>query len=379
MSAITVLQLVTELNVGGAERVVASLSTQLSKRGYNVMVACLFDAGKVADEMIAAGVPVVNLGMRGKSDFRVLYRLFRLLRNEGIHILHSHLFHADLLASILGRIANIPIIIATRHSADIYGKRREWVNSWARCLCDAVVAVSREVRDAELQWSRIRPSQVVVIPNGVEIQAYTGIDQTKVATLLDELNIPPNVPVLGTIASFKEYKGHTYLIDATVRILEEFPDLKVLLVGDGPLRTQLEKEVEALSLTHSIIFTGIRHDVREVLSFLDLFVLPSSSEGLPMAILEAMAAGRPVVATRVGGVPEAVVDGVTGFLVPPRDPAALAEAIACLLRDHDLRRVMAQAARERVAQYFSVERMVEQTQNLYEQLLVEKGLVGGQD
>jgi glycosyltransferase involved in cell wall biosynthesis len=378
MSAISVLYLITELNVGGAEKVVANLATQLSKRGHNVLVACLFDPGPIADEIIAAGVPVVNLGMRGKGDLRVVFRLLRLLRIEGIQVLHSHLFHANLLAPIVGRIANIPIIIATRHSADIYGRRREWVSSWVRRLCDAVVAVSEEVRDEELRSSHLPPSKMIVIPNGVEIQAHAQLDRTNIVALRGELGIPPNVPLIGTVASFKDYKGHTYLIDATVRILEQFPNAKVLFVGDGPLRTQLENKVEVLDLTDAIVFTGIRRDVRELLTLLDLFVLPSLSEALPVAVLEAMAAGRPVVATSVGGVPEAVVNGVTGLLVPPRNPTALAEAIVSLLSGPELRQQMGQAGRERVLQHFSVEQMVERTQTLYEQLLDAKGLRSAQ-
>ncbi len=176
------------------------------------------------------------------------------------------------------------------------------------------------------------------------------------------------------MASFQEYKGHASLIDATVQILEKFPNTKVLLVGDGPRRSQMENKVSALALSDTIIFTGIRQDVREILPLFDLFVLPSLSEGLPVSILEAMAASKPVVATYVGGVPEAVVDGVTGLLVPPRDPTALAQAIVHLLGDPDLRQQMGQAGRERVLEHFSVERMVERTQNLYEQLLVAKSL-----
>jgi len=366
---IKVLYLITELNIGGAERVVEQLATQLSRGHYNVSVACLYDPGAIADEITASGVPVVNLGMQSKWDLAAAYRLFRLLRNKRIQILHSHLFHANLLAALVGRLANTPIIIATRHSIDIDGMGRERVNRWVRSLCDAVVAVSKEVREAELQRSRTGPSKVVMIPNGVQIETFTKISQADVEALRQKLRIHPNTAVIGTVASFNEYKGHTYLIDATVRILEQLPDTKVLLVGGGPLRSQMEDKAEALGLLDYIIFTGIRQDIPRILSTLDLFVLPSLWEGMPIVLLEAMAAGLPVVATRVGGIPEVVEHGVTGLLVPPRDPEALAQAIIALLQDRERAEAMGQAGRARVEKYFSVERMVQQTEALYEDLI----------
>jgi glycosyltransferase involved in cell wall biosynthesis len=374
MEKTTVLHLITELNVGGAERVVQRLATQLSKRRYKVLVACLYDLGAVADEIIAAGVPVVNLDMRGKSDLRVVYRLVRLLRKEKIQILQSHLFHANLLAAIVGKLSNVPVIIATRQNVDIGGVGRERVNRWALRSCDAVVAVSKEVYKAEIQHSQTDPAKVVVIPNTVQVEAFTGVNQAQVEMLRQEWNIHPSRPVIGTVARFDRQKGHVYLIDATIKILKQIPSTKILLVGDGPLRPQMEDKAEALGLSDSIIFTGIRHDVQKILALLDLFVLPSLWEGLPVALLEAMAAGLPVVATAAGGTPEAVVDGTTGLLVPPRDPLALAKAITRLLNDPELRRQMGQAGQKRVIEHFSVERMVEQTQNLYEHLLDKKGL-----
>jgi glycosyltransferase involved in cell wall biosynthesis len=377
MSAVKVLYLITELNVGGAERVVQRLATQLSKHRYDVLVACLYDPGAVADEITAAGVPVVNLGMRGKRDLRVVWRLFRLLRDERIQILHSHLFHANLLAVPIGRVSKTPVIIVTRHNSDIYGARRELVNRSLRGLCDAIVVVSGKVREVELQRAATDPSKIIVIPNGVHVEAFSEANLAKLDTLRQAWRIQSNAPVIGTVASFQEYKGHAVLIDATVQILEQFPHTKVLLVGDGPLRSQMENKVNALALSDTIIFTGVRQDVRDILPLLDLFVLPSLSEGLPVSILEAMAASRPVVATYVGGVPEAVVDRVTGLLVPPGDPTALVQAIVHLLDDPDLRQQMGQAGRERVLQHFTVERMVERTQDLYEELLAEKGLRSG--
>jgi glycosyltransferase involved in cell wall biosynthesis len=373
-SRINVLLLITELNVGGAERVVEQIATGLlSKNRYRVLVACLYDAGPIADDITAAGVRVVDLGMRGKWDAWVVYRLFRLLRSEEIHVLHAHLFHANLLGVIAGKMAGVPVIVATRQSVDIGGRWREWINHWAMRLPDKVVAVSEEVRQAENLRSRTESSKIITIPNSVPFQVFDNVNQSKVSRLRRNWDFDNGIPVIGTVGRFVEPKGYPHLLDAMVRIQAHLPDVKVLLVGDGVLRRPMEEKAEALGLSDAVIFTGIRRDVPEILALLDVFVLPSLWEGLPIALLEAMAAGLPVVATRVGGVPEVVVDGVTGLLVPPRDPEALSEAILTLLQDPDLRQKMGQAGQDRVREYFSVERMVKRTENLYASLLKEKG------
>ena len=369
-----VCYLITELNVGGAEKVVQRLALSLPRDRYEVLAACLFDPGAVADEIRAAGVPVVDLGMRGKSDLRAALRLYGLLRRRDIQILHAHMFHANLLASLVGWIANVPVVIATRHTVEMGGAAREWVNCVTVALCDAMVVVSNQVHEVQLRQPWIDPTKLVVIPNGVPVETATCCSPESTQALRQEWGIDADVLVVGTVARLGPEKGHAYLLEAVAEVLKQVLQTRLLLVGDGPMRSQLEDRAKALGVADSIVFAGLRHDVQTILSLFDLFVLPSLWEGLPMAVLEAMAAGLPVVATAVGGTPEVVVDGVTGLLVPPRDPHALAEAILRLLRDPDLRKRMGGAGRERVAAHFSVEQMVQRTEKLYEHLLAEKGL-----
>ena len=371
---INLVLLITELNIGGAERIVEQLATRLPRDRYDVKVACLYDPEAVGADIRAAGIPVIHLDMRGKLDLRAPYRLFRLLREQNIHILHAHLFHANLLAATIGRLAQIPVIIATRHSVEIGGEHREWINRLVRYLRDAVVTVSRKVYEAEARCSGIDAGKLVMIPGGVKLSDFDEIDQALVERLQSAWKIQPKVGLIGTVGRFVEPKGYPHLLDAMVRIQAHLPEVKALLVGDGELRPAMEEKVQKLGLSDSVVFTGIRRDVPEILALLDIFVLPSLWEGLPIALLEAMAAGLPVVATAVGGTPEVVVDGVTGFLVPPRDPQALADAILRLLRDPELRQRMGEAGRARVAAHFSIEQMVHKTEALYEQLLAEKGL-----
>jgi len=380
MTPINILHLITELNIGGAEKVVAQIAAHLSKDRYNTLVSCLYDPGLVADEIVKNGIQVVDLGTRSKWDVRAAYQLFRLLRRENIQILHSHLFHANLLGRIAGKMAGVPIIISTRHSVAIGGKGRELINRWTTGWSDVTIAVSEQVRDAEMRWTGLGPGRLVTIYNGIDTERFRSLDPKEADAFRHEFQIDQDAPLIGIIARFHREKGHSILIDASPGILDRFPKAKILLVGEGDTRAAIEEEVHTLGLSDSIMFAGIRQDIPRVLSALDLFVLPSLWEGMPIVILEAMAAGLPVVATRVGGIPEVVEDGVTGLLVPPRDPEALAEAIIALLQDRKRAEAMGRAGRKRVEKHFSAERMVHQTEALYEELIKEKmGLEWGEE
>lgn len=370
---IRVLLLITELNVGGAERIVEQLATRLPRDRYDVNVACLYDPDAVGANIRAAGIPVINIAMRNKRDLRAPYRLLRLLRRERIEILHAHLFHANVLAATVGRLAGTPVIIATRHSIEIGGGFRERINRLVMPLRDAVVTVSRQVYETEMDRAGVNPDRVVEIPSGIDVGAFEQVDPIRVEQLRRTWGLQPDRPTIGTVGRFVEPKGYPHLLDAIAGLRSRHPDLRAVLVGDGPLRPAMEEQARALDLSDAVIFAGTRQDVPEILALLDVFVLPSLWEGLPIALLEAMAAGLPVVATAVGGVPEVVIDETTGLLVPPRDPVALERAIGTLLRNPGLQRRMGAAGQARVRERFSVERMVRDTDALYQRLLAKKG------
>jgi glycosyltransferase involved in cell wall biosynthesis len=372
---IELLLLITELNVGGAERIVEQLATHLPGDRYEVKVACLYDPHAVGANIEAAGIPLIDFNMRGKGDVWAAHRLLRFLQENDIQILHAHLFHANLLAATVGRMAGTPVVIATRHSVEIGGGHRERLNRLLRPLCDAVVTVSRQVYEVEIKRSGANPAKIVEIPSGVAVDTYVQVDRARVEQLSQTWHLLPRANLVGTVGRFEQPKGHIHLLEAMMRVHRQHPGTRALLVGDGPLRPPMEAKARELSLSETVTFTGIRRDVAEILALLDIFVLPSLWEGLPVAVLEAMAAGLPVVATRVGGVPEVVIDGVTGLLVPPRNPDALSEAILRLLQDPDLRHRMGQAGRERVRERFSLEQMIRKTEALYERLLAEKELL----
>lgn len=370
MERIGILHLITELSAGGAQTALLRLLTGLDRSRFSPAVACLYNGdGAAAQHIRALGVPVTDLGMTAKWRWDALGRLYGLLRRERPAILHTWMFHANFPGRVVGRLAQVPIVVTSRRNTNVGGMLRELLNRWTARLDDKVIAVCEMARQLEIERARVPPDKVVTIYNGVDTGQFAAPDAPAVARSRMALGIPAGVPLVGAVGRLHRQKGFADLITALAQVREHFPAVRLLLVGDGELRGDLEARAQSLGLSRVVRFAGPRTDVPAILAGLDLFVLPSLWEGLPNVVLEAMAAGLPVVATAVGGTPEVVVDGISGLLVPPRDPAALAEALVLLLRDSGLRRKMAQAGRERVEQCFSVEQMVRKTEDLYETLL----------
>lgn len=359
----SILYLITELSVGGAQTVLLRLLRGLDRRRFRPAVACLYNGqGSVAQQIRALGIEVFDARMRGKADLGALFRLYRHIRRTRPTILHAHLFHANLPARALGRLAGVPIIICTEHTMAMEPRWRYRLNRWTVGLADRVVAISANVRDFCRTQIGLPEEKLVLIPNGVELPELP-LPTAREARAA--LGLPPDGLLLGAVSRLDPAKGIDVLLEALVQV----EDASLVVVGDGPQRAALETLAARLGLSARVHWAGFQQDAVRLLPAFDLFVQPSVYEGLPTTVMEAMAAGLPVVATAVGGTPEVVVDGVTGRLVPPRDPAALAAAIHALLHDPDRRRTMGQAGRERVAQHFSVEQMVRRTERLYDELL----------
>ena len=363
--AVRIILLITELNVGGAERALARTVTGLSRDRYNPLVACLYDPGVVADQIRASGVQVIDLRAKGKWDLSVAWRLYRLLRHEHPAILHTWMFHANVLGRILGRLAGVPIIISSERTMGQESRWRYWLNRLTDPLTDRVVCVSQQVADFAVQEVGIPQHKIVVIPNGINLREFDRLPAKQQARAA--LELPYDRALIGTVARLDPVKR----LDVLLQAMASVKSVGAVIIGDGPERARLEALRKQLGLVERVRFVGQQSNVPEWLAAMDLFVLSSDWEGMSNALLEAMAASLPVVATAVGGT-SGVVDGVTGLLVPPRDPDALAEAIIALLQDRERAEAMGRAGRERVERYFSVERMVQQTEALYEELIREK-------
>jgi sugar transferase (PEP-CTERM/EpsH1 system associated) len=371
---VKVAHVITELNVGGAEQLLVNTVECTNRERFEPLVVALYAGNtRLADRIRAQGVAVVCLGMTAKWRVDGLWRFFRLLRRERPAILHGWLFHAIVVARIIGRIAGVPIVVSARHNVNIGGSARERVNRWTNWLDDRTIAVSESIRQVEVTRGRSSAERVVTILNGVPRMAFPPRAEAR-RRLRAEFDLPAQAVVLGTVARLHKQKGHAVLARAVQQLVERFPLVHCVWVGDGEEKGRLETLVGKLGISAHVRFAGSRSDVPDLLAGMDLFVLPSHWEGMPVAILEAMAAGLPVVATAVGGTPEVVEDETTGLLPPPRDPVALAEAISRLLRDPERARRMGEAGRKRVETEFSMDANVRRVEALYEQLLRDKQL-----
>jgi len=365
---IRVLYLITELDTGGAQRALARLLAYLDRDRFSPTVACLYNGDKaVAQEIRALGILITDLGMTAKWRLDAFWRLYRLLRRERPTILHTWMFHANVPGRVLGRLTGVPIIISSERTMGQESHWRYWLNRLTDPLTDRVVCVSQLVANFVVEQVGIPRHKTIVIPNGIDAQAFEHLPTKRQARA--DLGLPLDSTLIGTVARLDPVKR----LDVWLQSVALLDDVHTVIVGAGPERARLKALSEQLGLAERVHFVGQQDNVPAWLAALDIFALTSDWEGMSNALLEAMAAQLPVVATAVGGTPEVVVDGITGLLVPPRDPDALAQAITRLLRDPDLRDRMGQAGRKRIKRYFSIVETVRRTEGLYTTLLQEKG------
>ncbi|TAL12089.1 MAG: glycosyltransferase family 1 protein [Nitrospirae bacterium] len=305
-------------------------------------------------------------------DVRATLSLWRLLRWARPDIVHTHTSKAGAVGRIAAWLARIPLVIHTPHGHIFYGYYGSFM-SWVIRLVERVLAqmtdrivtlTDRGARE-HVQYRIAGPAKFVTIPSGIVLSTIRSVRVDPVVKR-KELGLPEKGPVIGTVGRLVPIKGHEWLLRAAPRVLAEFPHATVVLIGDGPLMGALRQLAEELGVGRRVLFLGERQDVPECLAACDLFAFPSLNEGMGRALIEAMAAGLPVVATDVGGIPDIVVDGESGALVPPKDPAALADAILALLRDPERRRACGEAAKRRVDDRFDVTAMVRAIERLYD-------------
>jgi glycosyltransferase involved in cell wall biosynthesis len=328
VSPIRVLHLFVTLPVGGAENLLLSILRQLDPTRYESVVCTLGERGILATQVEALGVPLVELGlMRGGSRGRAVQVLAELLRRERIDLLHAHLYHANLIGRLAARRAGIPAVISIHNTYTRPKWHRRFINWWlARSYTGAIIAGSAEIRCDILRYDHVPTELVEVIPNAVDLSRSVSTLTRQVAR--ERLGLAPDAYVLGTVGRLEEQKGHRFLLDALYHLRAEGLETVLLLVGGGREVVALREQAARLALGDRVRFLGMRDDLGDLFRAMDLFVMPSLWEGLSLAMLSAMAAELPVVATNVGGVPEVLGDDERGFVVPPGDAVALADRIA---------------------------------------------------
>ena len=364
---------------GGMKRHLVSLAAHTASRGLPVAVACPAK-GDMRVEVEHAGVKTFPVDLHGQVtpvyDWLAVLQLTSHLRRGCYAVVHAHGTKAALITRPAALLAGTRAVFYTVHNSIYYaglpGWQQQTMAAAERLLArntDRIIAVSEDLRRELLDRTGLDPELVVTIPNGIEVPARKPPDST--LPFRRRLSLPPLGSLVGTVVRLAPQKGVADFL-AAAAILCPNNSTSFVVAGDGPLRESLESKAHNLGLTNRIHFLGHLADVPFLLRALDIFVLPSLTEGFPLSLLEAMAEGLPVVATRVGGVPEIVYHGVTGLLVPPGNPGALAGAIQELLVNHNLSAAMGQAGRNSVAHSFSLDTMVDRTLEQYQQVLAGK-------
>lgn len=363
MARARVLHLITRLPIGGAERLLVDVVRRLDPARFDSVVCCIQARDVLAAELESAGVAVHCLDrMQSKRfDWRAVRDLARLLRSERISLLHSHLYHANLYGRIAARLAGVPAV-ATVHNVYTRSKlHRRLLNRLLSRISSRVIAVSDEVRRDLIEHDGIDAAKVVTIRNGIDLRRVaTGLTRQEARA---RLSIPEGTLAIGCIGRLEEQKGHRFLLEACAML--QFP-LKLIVAGDGRLRDELESRATALGIAPNVSFLGARSDIAEILRALDVYAMPSLWEGLSLAMLEAMAAGLPLVISDVSGVAQAFGDEDCGIRVPPGDAAALAEAIRVLAQSPEQRERLGEAGRRRVRAEFDIEVMIDRLTAVYE-------------
>lgn len=364
----TILHLVETGGPGGAERMLVSLVESLDRRRYRSVV-CLPRAGWLQSELEKRGVETIILPQRGVVDRRWLSGVLRLIRRRRVGLMHAHEFAMNTYGAIASVLTGTPLV-STVHGKNYYPERwrRRIAYRWV-ARRSVMVAVSEDLKRFLCRRIGLGEREVVTLYNGIDCDAYRPLNGARKA-LRSELGLDGQ-RVVGTIGNLYPVKGHRYLVEAAASVSAAIPDATFLIAGRGELIGTLQQAARALGVERRIRFLGYREDIPALLQAMDVFVLPSLSEGLPLSLLEAMGAGKPVVATAVGGIPEVVVEGETGFLVPPKDSGALAERIRLLLTRAELAERLGRRARARVEERFSLASMVQAYETLYARCLGE--------
>lgn len=370
---IKVTWLIKGLGLGGAEHLLALAARHVDRTRFEYEVVFLLPWKRaLVPDLEDQGIPTTCLHRTRPLDPRVIGQIARHLRGRKTDILHAHLPYTGIVGRIAARWAGVPGVIYTEHNLQ---ERYQWMtrvaNQVTMRLCDVTIAVSDEVRNSLLRSPLARRARVQTILNGVDVDSLSEAAGSGHG-VREEFGIAPGRLVVGVVNVFRPQKRLDLWIDAARLIARAEPETTFMVVGDGPMAGEIRAQAERAGLDGRILFPGLRRDAPRLMAAFDVFMLSSVYEGLPVAVLEAMALGRPVVATRVGGLPSVIEDGLHGLLVDAGDPAALAGRVVELLRSPDRRRQLGEAAAQRIEAEFSIQQMVRATESLYTDVLARK-------
>jgi len=361
-----VLHVLTDTNIGGAGRYIFNLLSAWDYGRFEVMAACPA-GGELERQLRQRGVRVLTISGGERSlEFQHIGEIRKIISRENVDVVHTH---ASFAGRIAGRLSGCKVVL-TRHG--LGNGKKDVIHRTATAILseiftDSIIAISRAVK-ISLMEAGVPADMIKIIYNGIDLSGFNSIEPR----LKKDFRLAGS-PIIGIVARLVPEKGYVYALKAQAIVLKEFPEAQMVIVGDGPLRNKLEDMARELGIAGNVVFLGYQDHVESLIAGFDAFVLPSISEGMGLSLLEAMALGKPVVATEVGGIPEVVKKGVNGLLVPPEDEGSLAKAITNILSSRQMAFSLGQAARSTVFEKFSARTMAEKTMEIYDKILQKTG------
>lgn len=378
---VKIIFLIGSLDIGGSEKQMVELAARLDRKMFDPIICTFFAAGPLEAVALQHQIPVVNLREGFSTDWFVCFkairflrtglRLVRFLQRTRPQILHAFLFWTYVAGALAARMAGVPVFISSRRGLGLFKDDKvylQWLDNLANHLSHAILVNCQAIQDDVLKRDRVDSRRIRLVFNGVDVGRYHYYnDAVKKKT---ELGLDSQARVIGVIANLIPYKGHHDMIRAFAELARRHSHIFLLLVGkDNGIQPDLEKLCKQLGVSERVIFTGSRQDIPEILSVINVQVIPSHQEGFSNAILEGMAAGKPLVVTKVGGNAEAVIHNETGLVIPSKDPHALSQAVEHFLIHPALAEQMGNAAYRRVNALFGIDRMVYEYESLYLELV----------
>lgn len=359
---IKVAHVVEDLKIGGIERIIENIVMSLDSQRFEIDVLCLSRGGAIADKLVAHKKNVEILNITNYHNPLSVVRVAQWLKRKNIDIVHTHAYPAGVLGRVASILVGVPCIFHHVHSTYFnLHKRNHLIERFLSRFTKKVVCCSEAVKRFVSEKAGIPKDKLIVIYNGIPEPKVLPV--SSINNLRKDLGISQNAKVIGSVASLVHHKGHEYLLNAFTKVDNAY----LLLIGDGPLRLELEGKASQLNIASRVIFAGSKIDVTPTMQIMDIVVLPSSErEGLGISLIEAMVLSKPVVATNLGGIPEVVDDGRTGILVNPRDSDALANAIHRLLTSPEVMLDLGLKGRDRYLEMFTLNRMLHRIEELYE-------------
>ena len=358
------MHLTRNMGIGGLEKVIYDICRHSDKQVFDMSVCCMHFKGEFGHMLEQEGFRVSLVPNLKTVDRTGFWKIARILKEEKPDIIHTHNSHAFIDGTLASLFSGVGKIINTDHARNFPDRRHVmFLERMAARFALKIVAVSEHTRDNLIKYEKIPYKILQVIYNGIDTNVFGKTIDTKLKS--SELGIGDYTPIIGLGVRLSAQKGLSYLLEAVKLLIVEFPRLLLMIAGGGEQKEYLEGLSVSLGIEKNVKFLGPRTDWNEILQVLDVYVLPSVWEGFPLAVLEAMSARKPIVATAVGGVPSAIIDNDTGLLVPARDVTKLFEALQTVIADRNLRKRLADRAFEKVNSDFTVQHMVKNYEKLY--------------